>query len=106
MSSAEISLVLRLSDSDNVAVARAPIAENTELFIDGERVLAACSFEVGFKMAIRPIGIGDAILKYGARIGSATADIAPGHLVHTHNMASDYTPTHGRDGDPAASEGR
>jgi hypothetical protein len=34
------------------------------------------------------------VLKYGAPIGSATADIAPGAHVHVHNMMSDYTPTH------------
>jgi hypothetical protein len=33
------------------------------------------------------------VIKYGAPIGSATRDIAPGEYVHTHNLKSDYLPT-------------
>ena len=30
------------------------------------------------------------LLKYGARIGTATQDIVPGEHVHLHNMRSDF----------------
>ena len=41
---------------------------------------------------------GERIVKYGAPIGSARGDIAPGAYVHTHNLASDYIPTWDREG--------
>lgn len=39
----------------------------------------------GHKLAIRPIQEHEQILKYGEVIGEATADIAEGGHVHTHN---------------------
>ena len=42
---------------------------------------------------MRTIAAGARIVKYGAPIGRATRDIAPGEYVHTHNMTSDYLPT-------------
>ena len=35
-------------------------------------------------------GDGDPVIKYGARIGTATQDIVPGEHVHLHNMRSDF----------------
>ena len=46
------------------------------------------------KVARFPIFSGDKIIKYGAPIGVATADIAAGAHVHVHNIRSDYTPTY------------
>jgi len=48
---------------------------------------------IGHKVAARAIAAGEKILKYGAPIGSATAPIAAGEHVHTHNVQSDYLPT-------------
>lgn len=42
---------------------------------------------VGHKVALHAIGTGDAVRKYGHVIGYATADIAAGEHVHTHNLA-------------------
>lgn len=44
----------------------------------------------GHKFALTPIRSGDPVRKYGARIGTATADILPGAHVHLHNMKSDF----------------
>lgn len=71
-----------LSDDDNVAVA-------TQQLITGT---AAGSLELlaniprGHKFAIRSIGSGDPILKYGQIIGFATAAIEAGSHVHVHNV--------------------
>lgn len=43
----------------------------------------------GHKIALRDIGEGEAVVKYGARIGRATRRIRRGEWVHLHNMASD-----------------
>lgn len=41
----------------------------------------------GHKAALRPIGCGEPVIKYGVTIGHATRDIAPGEHVHVHNCA-------------------
>ena len=38
------------------------------------------------KMAIKELYKGQTVLKYGARIGEATGEIAPGSWVHRHNL--------------------
>jgi len=40
------------------------------------------------KVALRDVKKGDAVLKYGAKIGSATKAIQQGDHVHTHNTGS------------------
>jgi len=44
--------------------------------------------EYGHKFAIRAIGRGDDIIKYGEIIGRATEDIAEGAHVHVQNIES------------------
>lgn len=41
----------------------------------------------GHKVALRPIGRGEPVVKYGVAIGRATRDIAAGDHVHVHNCA-------------------
>ena len=40
----------------------------------------------GHKMALRSIGRGENVIKYGYPIGHATCDILPGQWVHVHNV--------------------
>lgn len=42
--------------------------------------------ETGHKIALRAIGAGESVIKYGFQIGKAVCDIAPGESVHTHNL--------------------
>lgn len=42
----------------------------------------------GHKIALAPIEIGEAILKYGEALGNATAKIEVGDHVHVHNLNS------------------
>lgn len=42
----------------------------------------------GHKVAIRAIAQGEHVIKYGASIGVAVADIPPGAHVHLHNLRS------------------
>ena len=41
------------------------------------------------KVALKDLTVGDAVIKFGARIGHATKPIARGAWVHLHNLASD-----------------
>ncbi len=86
--------LLLLSDADNVLVVRGAIDVGDEVRLEKETVTATVRTGLGHKLARRHIGKGRKIIKYGAPIGSATADIAPGAHVHIHNVKSDYTPTY------------
>lgn len=55
----------------------------------GQRTLVLSSpIPYGHKLALKPISVGDRIVKYGSVIGAATEPIAPGAHVHVHNMVS------------------
>lgn len=41
---------------------------------------------IGHKVALVPMRKGEAVIKFGAVIGHATTDIAPGEHVHLHNL--------------------
>ncbi len=78
---------IRLHPSDNVAIARVPVAPGTELRIGGVRVTADDAIPAGHKIALRDIAAGEMVLRYGQTIGRARVPIAPGHHIHTHNLA-------------------
>ena len=88
--------LMLLHPDDNVLVCIAPIIAGERLAVEGLTLGALDGIDVGHKLARRPIAAGERILKYGAPIGSATRAIAPGEWVHTHNMKSDYIPSHDR----------
>ena len=50
-----------------------------------ESVTLVTEIPAGHKFALRPIASGDAVVKFGYPIGSATTDINVGEFVHTHN---------------------
>ena len=86
--------LLRLSPHDNVAAVTSTIESGESMVIDGAAVEVTSRIPTGHKVAMRAIAQGDKVLKYGTPIGSATRDIQPGEYVHTHNLQSDYLPTH------------
>ena len=95
--------VLLLDDRDNVLVVTRRIAFGDRLSIEGETVEAMQDFPLAHKLARRAIRAGETVLKYGAPIGVATADIPRGAHVHVHNMKSAYTPTYTLDAAKEAS---
>jgi altronate dehydratase small subunit len=86
--------VLVLAPGDNVAIAKSDIAAGTMLQVMDVTVTVKAAMEVGHKFAFRTVAKGERITKYGAPIGVATQDIAPGDSMHIHNITSDYIPTH------------
>lgn len=62
---------LQIHPADNVAV----------VLVDGDPVAPR-----GHKIALRHIAEGEKVVKYGFPIGIATADIAEGEWVHSHNL--------------------
>lgn len=87
-------IALQCHEKDNVAVVFAEELENgMEILVKdkkGEKknltVLAKVPY--GHKVAIKPIAVGEEIIKYGEAIGVATKDIVEGDYVHIHNMDS------------------
>jgi len=93
-SAATDSRLLVLAPQDNVAVLRAALRAGETVLVGGRPIMPPRAIMAGHKVARRAIAAGDKIVKYGAPIGSATADIAIGDHVHLHNMKSDYIHTH------------
>ena len=79
---------LVISERDNVATALEPLEPGTQLDLGGAAVRTVEAIASGHKLAIRAIAAGEQVIKYGSPIGVATADIAAGAHVHTHNLSS------------------
>lgn len=79
--------VLRLDPGDEVGVALHGMPAGTVLTDAalGEITLGS-HIPQGHKVALAECGIGAPVHKYGQAIGEATARIAPGDHVHTHNL--------------------
>jgi len=97
--------VIVISARDNVATALEALEPGRFVGDGGTPIAVREAIPRGHKIAIAPIPAGQAIIKYGSSIGTATADIPQGAHVHTHNVSSGR----GR-GDlhkaPAGSDGR
>ncbi len=96
--------LLLLNAADNVLVARGPIEAGEQVLFDGHAVRLDDTLRLGHKLARRAIADGEAIVKYGAPIGYATAAIPPGAHVHPHNVRSGYTASVALEGDAAPGE--
>ena len=77
---------IHLHPSDNVAVARVPIAAGTGLRVGGTSLMTLDAIPAGHKVALRHIRAGEMVERYGQGIGRATVDIQAGRHVHTHNL--------------------
>ena len=77
---------IQLHPSDNVAIARVPLSPGQTLDIAGIAITVAEAVPAGHKVALRHIGAGDNLIRYGQVIGRASKPIAPGAHIHTHNV--------------------
>jgi len=82
-----------MNEADNVGIARRRLSVGTVVEADGGRFTLAAEIATGHKVARRPIKAGERVIRWGAPIGSTTADAGLGDHVHLHNMKSDYIPT-------------
>ena len=82
----------KINDVDNVATVLTPI-QTGKVSVRGcgnDTVIANENINIGHKIALCPISMGDPIIKYGINIGSATQAIKTGDWVHLHVMHSNY----------------
>jgi altronate hydrolase len=90
--------LIRLGAGDNVVIARVPLSLGQR--VASEAITVRAQVPAGHKIAAAAIARGEPVRKYGAVIGIASRDIAPGEHVHTHNLACpaiDADPAFGAD---------
>ena len=76
---------IQLSDKDNVAVVLSEVCAGET--VQPASVTASEAIPRGHKLALTPIGEGEAVVKYGQIIGFASAPIGIGEHVHVHNVS-------------------
>jgi len=81
--------VLILNSADNIAVCLADLAIGDVISQNDISITVGSKIPRGHKIATKLISKDDGIIKYGERMGHATADIKVGEHVHTHNVLGD-----------------
>jgi len=80
-----------MHEGDDVATALRDLQPGERLqYRDGTRegsIEVRQGIPFGHKLALRAVQAGEAVRKYGAVIGRATAPIAAGEHVHVHNLS-------------------
>lgn len=76
-----------LHPDDDVAVALVPLGAGRGLSLAGRQLRLADAIAPGHKLALRDIAAGRPVRRYGQVIGFASAPIAAGQHIHTHNLA-------------------
>lgn len=77
--------VLKIHPNDNVVIALEVLEPSDQIDAQGEVVTMVEVVEIAHKIAIRRIEAGEAIIKYGMPIGTASVTIEAGQHVHVHN---------------------
>ncbi len=90
---------IQIDGRDNVATVTSEVEEGEAVEVlspEGEVLVkpkVADDMPFGHKIALRDLGKGDEIFKYGEVIGVASEAIGLGAWVHTHNVESARVPT-------------
>lgn len=79
---------LLMHADDDVGLAARNLVAGQTVRVNGRAIALRQTIPFGHKFAIRPIGRGQLVHKYGQPIGRAVADIAIGEHVHVHNVES------------------
>jgi len=89
---APIARALVLHADDNVATALCALHEGETVQTQGAgrgaAVTLCAPIALCHKFALRPIAVGEQVVKYGEPIGRAQRAISAGEHVHTHNLVS------------------
>jgi len=80
--------VVQVHPKDNVAVVLAPLAAGDRIHVAGQSFIAKQTIPFGHKIAVKDIGPGQPVIKYGEVIGLTGPAISQGEHVHVHNFDS------------------
>ncbi len=78
--------VIRIQDNDNVAIALKDLCSGQAVRVGEEEIILREDIPAGHKFAVREIGAGQPVMKYGYSIGLAKEPILKGAWIHTHNV--------------------
>ena len=79
-----------IHSSDSVVTVTEAISKNGAVqYSDSAEVTSIQDIPIYHKIAIVDIAKGDAVYKYGEKIGVASMDILVGEYVHSHNLKSE-----------------
>jgi len=84
---------IKLNSNDNVAVCLEIGQAGDTVVIDNQQIVLSNDIPVGHKLALQPIAVDADVIKYGAPIGHAIAEIQVGNHVHTHNLKTNLSGT-------------
>ena len=80
---------IKISPSDNVAIAVTDIPQGATVSVSGAGELVATQeIPLGHKVSLVPITKGAGIIRYGEVICTAGEDISLGEWVHLHNTST------------------
>jgi altronate hydrolase len=85
--------VLFLNPADNIGVCLKDFTPGEVINQDNQIIKVLNDIPRGHKIATKPIGKNEGVIKYGERMGHATTDIQIGEHVHTHNVLGDRVST-------------
>lgn len=87
-----MSRAVLLDPRDDVAVLVEAVASGAEIMLIGAHgtlsLTVAEALPLGHKVAVRALGEGEPVRKYGEVIGRMTAAASAGDHVHVHNLVS------------------
>ena len=100
---------VRVRPTDDVAVAVDPLEPGDVITVGDDTLKVGEAIPAGHKIALRALGVGDVVHKYGWAIGRITAPVDAGGWIHSHNLKTqlegtlDYTyePSRRADAPPA-----
>ncbi len=78
--------LILVHEGDYAAVALAELKKGEAYEVGGQKIVLKDDIPFGHKVALREIGKGENVIKYGNPLGQATEDIHVGEHIHTHNM--------------------
>jgi altronate hydrolase len=91
MTGSRSAAVHRVHPADDVAVALRPLEPGERIDFAGGEIVVRDAVPQGHKLALRAIGVGETVRKFGWPIGAASAHILAGRHVHTHNLGTMLT---------------
>ncbi len=84
--------VIIINQKDNVATALKGLSAGSEVSVEiqgrDQKITVLSDIPMGHKFALKDIGEGEPVIKYGEPIGLGTKKITRGEHVHVHNVAS------------------
>ncbi|MFN0198506.1 MAG: UxaA family hydrolase [Planctomycetaceae bacterium] len=81
---------LRLHIDDNIALAKQNVGKGAPIVVEGlaSPLFTRDAIDLGHKVALCKIEVGQPVRKYGQLIGFASEPIEPGDWIHSHNLSA------------------